>query len=296
MECFMDDELLYMSAPGKINLFLKVTGKRPDNYHTLESLFVPLSSPADDIAIDLAAAPGTITVGSSDIMLPGGMGNIAGRAAELWSKRACVMPHWDINIVKNIPVAAGMGGGSSDAAAVLKLLNDHAGKPLDDRSLAETALELGADVPFFLKPEPAMMSGIGEIAEDLDFVLPEMNLLLLAPQFPVSAAEGYRLMLPGTVSPLAPGLKTDLLNALRTADLEKISALIFNDLQPGVFNKYPILEILAQRMTQAGAMRVLMTGSGPTLFGIFADSKSRAQAQSELQAAYPEYRIIPAEF
>jgi len=292
----MDDELLYMSAPGKINLFLKVTGKRPDNYHTLESLFVPLSSPADDIAIDLAAAPGTITVGSSDIMLPGGMGNIAGRAAELWSKRACVMPHWDINIVKNIPVAAGMGGGSSDAAAVLKLLNDHAGKPLDDRSLAETALELGADVPFFLKPEPAMMSGIGEIAEDLDFVLPEMNLLLLAPQFPVSAAEGYRLMLPGTVSPLAPGLKTDLLNALRTADLEKISALIFNDLQPGVFNKYPILEILAQRMTQAGAMRVLMTGSGPTLFGIFADSKSRAQAQSELQAAYPEYRIIPAEF
>lgn len=292
----MDDELLYMSAPGKINLFLKVTGKRPDNYHTLESLFVPLSSPADDIAIDLAAAPGTITVGSSDIMLLGGMGNIAGRAAELWSKRACVMPHWDINIVKNIPVAAGMGGGSSDAAAVLKLLNDHAGKPLDDRSLAETALELGADVPFFLKPEPAMMSGIGEIAEDLDFVLPEMNLLLLAPQFPVSAAEGYRLMLPGTVSPLAPGLKTDLLNALRTADLEKISALIFNDLQPGVFNKYPILEILAQRMTQAGAMRVLMTGSGPTLFGIFADSKSRAQAQSELQAAYPEYRIIPAEF
>lgn len=292
----MDDELLYMSAPGKINLFLKVTGKRPDNYHTLESLFVPLSSPADDIAIDLAAAPGTITVGSSDIMLPGGMGNIAGRAAELWSKRACVMPHWDINIVKNIPVAAGMGGGSSDAAAVLKLLNDHAGKPLDDRSLAEIALELGADVPFFLKPEPAMMSGIGEIAEDLDFVLPEMNLLLLAPQFPVSAAEGYRLMLPGTVSPLAPGLKTDLLNALRTADLEKISALIFNDLQPGVFNKYPILEILAQRMTQAGAMRVLMTGSGPTLFGIFADSKSRAQAQSELQAAYPEYRIIPAEF
>ena len=123
-----------------------------------------------------------------------------------------------------------------------------------------------------------------------------MNLLLLAPQFPVSAAEGYRLMLPETVSPLAPGLKTDLLNALRTADLEKISALIFNDLQPGVFNKYPILEILAQRMTQAGAMRVLMTGSGPTLFGIFADSKSRAQAQSELQAAYPEYRIIPAQF
>ena len=292
MEFF--DDLLSAQACGKINLFLKITGKRPDNYHTLESLFVPLPAVADDIAIDLAAAPGTITVGSSDIMLPGGMGNIAGKAAELWSRRACVMPHWDINIVKNIPVAAGMGGGSSDAATVLTMLNTHHGNPLTDKELAELALELGADVPFFLKPRPAIMSGIGEIAEEVDIVLPEMNLLLLAPQFPVSAAEGYRLLAPEQISPLDENLKRDLLNALRSADLEKIAALIFNDLQAGVFNKYPILELLAKRMSDLGAMRVLMTGSGPTLFGIFADRPSRDLAQAELTELLPDCRIIPA--
>ena len=166
----MDDTLLCTSAPGKINLYLKVTGRRENGYHELESLFLPLTSPADDIAIDCDMLPGAITVGTSDMMIPGGLKNIAGKAADLWAKKTGTVPHWDINIAKNIPVAAGMGGGSSDAAAVLKLLNDHAGKPLNDTELRSAALELGADVPFFLDPRPAIMTGIGEKAEfpDID--------------------------------------------------------------------------------------------------------------------------------
>ena len=288
-------DLLYSSGVSKINLFLKVTGKRPDNYHTLESLFLPLANPADDISIDLEALPGAITVGTSDIMLPGGTSNIAGKAAELWSRRACVMPQWDINIVKNIPVAAGMGGGSSDAATVLKLLNDHYQQPLSAGELAECALQLGADVPFFLEPRPAVMTGIGEIANALDFVMPELNILLLAPLFPVSAAEGYKLLDKNSVGSLNDQVRADIFAALRSGDLEKLAANIFNDLQDGVFNKYPLLPMQASAMERTGALKAVMSGSGPTLFAIYPDKASRAAAAAELAAAYPEFQVIEAE-
>lgn len=288
------DTLLYCPAFSKINLYLKITGRRSDGYHTLESFFLPLEDPADDVAIDLEAAPGTITVGCSDILLPGGMGNIAGRAADLWAKKAAVMPHWDININKNIPVAAGMGGGSSDAAAVLKLLNDHFGTPLDTQSLRAAALELGADVPYFLDPEPAVMRGVGEIAEALDFVLPELFILLAAPQFPVSAAEGYRLMMPEKISPMDEVLRDNISSALRTGDHEKLAKYIFNDLEAGVFEKYPLLTLLQKSVLDTGALCCRMTGSGPTLFALYADQKSLLEAAEELTAVYPEYLITPA--
>ena len=190
----MDDALLYAAAPGKINLYLKVTGRRENGYHELESLFLPLACPADDVAVDCDMLPGAITVGTSDIMIPGGLQNIAGKAAELWAKKSGTVPHWDINIAKNIPVAAGMGGGSSDAAAVLKLLNDHAGKPLNDIELRNAALELGADVPFFLDARPAIMTGIGEIAEPLEFALS-----IRIPGFAAAARVNGQAALPGTI-------------------------------------------------------------------------------------------------
>ena len=288
------NDLLCASAPGKINLFLKVTGRREDNYHTLESIFLPLAEPADDIAIDLDALPGAITVGSSDIMLPGGTANIAGRAAELWAKKSASVPHWDINIVKNIPVAAGMGGGSSDAAAVLKLLNEHSGNLLSDAELHEAALTLGADVPFFLNPRPSLITGIGEIADELDFSLPELHLLLLAPEFPVSAAEGYKLMPQEKISPMNETLRSDILKSLQQNDIEKLAALIFNDLQEGIFRKYPILEILSCDMLRCGALNCLMTGSGPTLFGLFSSAEGAQKALEELSGLHPEFRVFRA--
>ncbi|MBO5722893.1 MAG: hypothetical protein J6S19_07235, partial [Lentisphaeria bacterium] len=249
----MAETLLYAPAPAKINLFLKDTARRSDGYHELESLFLPLAVPADDIAIDLEALPGAVTVGTSDIMLPGGTNNIAGKAAESWAKKSAVMPHWDINIVKNIPVAAGLGGGSSDAAAVLKLLNDHAGKALDDEALHSAALELGADVPFFLDPVPSVMTGIGEKSAPLDFALPGLHILLLAPGFPVSAAEGYRLLESDSSAPMSETLREKIIDSLRHGDVETFAGLLFNDLQKGVCNKYPILELLLSEMKSTGA-------------------------------------------
>ena len=290
----MENDFLCAPAPGKINLFLKVTGKRPDGYHTIESLFLPLANVADDIAIDCDALPGAITVGCSDIMLPGGTNNIAGKAAELWAKKAAHVPHWDINIAKNIPVAAGMGGGSSDAAAVLKLLNDNYNNPLSDKELSEAALELGADVPFFLAPKPSLMTGIGEIAEPLEFAVPELNILLLAPQFPVSAAEGYKLMPPEKISSMDENLRLDILRSLQNNDPEKLGKLIFNDLEAGVFNKYPVLEMLSAEIKANGALSVTMTGSGPTLFALFGDRKTMQTAQQTLQQTHNNFKVFTA--
>lgn len=288
-------DFFYGTAPSKINLFLKITGKRANGYHELESLFLPLKNPADDISIDTDGMFGAITVGSSDITLPGGTSNIAGKAAELWSRKCEILPHWDINIVKNIPVAAGMGGGSSDAATVLQLLNSNSIKPMDEKSLAETALQLGADVPFFLNARPAVMTGIGEIASELDFALPELNILLLAPLFPVSAAEGYHLLDKSQIGAMDDAVRQEIFSALRSGDLEKLAAHIFNDLQSGVFRKYPLLEILADSMERTGALKVLMTGSGPTLFAIYPDKQSRSAAAEELAGKFPEFKVIEAE-
>ena len=284
--------LLYSKASSKINLYLKITARRPDRYHELESLFLPLQNPADDIAIDLEALPGAVTVGCSDVLLPGGLENIAGKAADLWAKKSAVMPHWDINIVKNIPVAAGMGGGSSNAATVLKLLNEHYGNPLDAPALAAAALELGADVPFFLTPQPAVMRGIGEIAEELDFELPQLPIVLIAPGFPVSAAEGYSLMTPEKISPMSDDLRTRIMQCLRQSKLEELSSLLFNDLQDGVFRKYPLLDILKNSALASGALGCWMTGSGPTLFALYANKEAARNACSSLQKSYPEFRII----
>ncbi len=291
----MAETLLYAPAPAKINLFLKVTARRSDGYHELESLFLPLAVPADDIAIDLEALPGAITVGSSDIMLPGGTNNIAGKAAESWAKKSAVMPHWDINIVKNIPVAAGLGGGSSDAAAVLKLLNDHAGKPLNDEALHSAALELGADVPFFLEPVPSVMTGIGEKSAPLDFALPELHILLLAPGFPVSAAEGYRLLMSNSIAPMSETLREKIIDSLRRGDVETFAGLLFNDLQKGVCNKYPVLDLLLSDMKSSGALNAVMSGSGPTLFALYKDAETLEKARKTLQEKYPEFQVIPAE-
>ena len=287
----MSETLLYAPTPAKINLFLKVTGRRPDGYHELESIFLPLHDLQDDIAIDLEGFPGTLTVGSSDVLLPNGLSNIAGKAADIWSKRAAVMPHWDINIVKNIPVAAGLGGGSSDAGKVLTLLNNYYNKTLSEAALAELALELGADVPFFLKPVPAMVSGIGEKIEPLDFKIGEFHLLLLAPSFPVSAAEGYRLLNKKLISPMDENTEFAILQSLQTGDAEKLGSLIFNDLQAGVFDKYPLLGILREDVMHRGAINCIMSGSGPTLFAIYSDAAKRDCALEELKNIHPECAV-----
>lgn len=290
----MESPLLTADAPSKINLYLRVTGRREDGYHLLESLFLPLADPADHIAIDREGPPGAVTLATSRLDVPGGKDNLGAQAALRWAAKAGVLPAWDIQIVKNIPVAAGMGGGSSDAATVMRLLNEQAGAPLDAEQLAEAALALGADVPFFLAPRPAVMRGVGEIAEVLDFPVPEIPLLLVAPGFPVSAAEAYRRLDPALIAPVDEAWRAEFLNALRDGDWEKLGKLLHNDLAPGIYAKYPVLPLLEKELYASGALGVAMTGSGPTLFALFASRAEVEAAAAEWRERYPEFRILAA--
>ena len=290
----MESPLLTADAPSKINLYLRVTGRREDGYHLLESLFLPLSDPADHIAVDREGPPGAVTLATSRLDVPGGRDNLGAQAALRWAAKAGVLPAWDIQIVKNIPVAAGMGGGSSDAATVMKLLNDQAGSPLDRRALAEAALTVGADVPFFLDPRPAVMRGVGEIAEVLEFPLPEIPLLIVAPGFPVSAAEAYRKLDPARIAPVEDAWREAFLAALRAGDWAHLGKLLRNDLAPGIYEKYPILPLLEEELYASGALGVAMTGSGPTLFALFADRAAVEAAEADWKRRYPEFQIVVA--
>ena len=176
-------------APAKINLFLHITGKRADGYHTIQTIFLPLSKVADIITISATSETG-IFITSDSTELPLDESNICYKAAEGFAKLAEIEPNWRIYIQKHIPIAAGLGGGSSDAAAVLKILNDNL-KQVDQLKLHQLATELGADVPFFLNPVPSIATGIGDELQPIPMNM-KLNLLLINPQFPISAKWGYQ--------------------------------------------------------------------------------------------------------
>ena len=284
-----------MQAPSKINLYLKVTGKRDDGYHEIESLFVPLAEPCDQVTISESVTAGII-IDSDSNNIPLDETNICYKAAAEFAKFANIEPTWEIHIEKKIPVAAGLGGGSSDAAAVLKLLNENV-KRIDDSELVRIAASIGADVPFFLNPVSSIGKGIGEILNPVKLEIC-LDVVLVNPLFPVSAKWGYEnrdagcgMRDPAVAKAMAdkPGSEDrgqrsedrgqrtedrtqekeygidDLLDTLNSGDIPE---MIVNDLAPAVFEKFPIMGILADKMKEYGAECVGMSGSGPTLFGL----------------------------
>lgn len=276
---------------SKINLYLKVTARRPDGYHELETVFLPLDAPADQIEADWEGEPG-IRVVSSLPGLPEDLDNLAGRAAAAYARTAGVKPSWRFRIVKQIPVAAGMGGGSSNAAAVLRLLQRRFGA-LSEPVLAEAALQLGADVPFFLHGRTAVATGVGEI-----FRYPEHcdgcpgALLLVNPRFPVSAKWAYTHLAPERIGADDSGKLALLLEGLRDNDVEKVAAGVHNDLSAALFDKFPLLRLLRRVLRENGALAAEVTGSGPTLFGLFPEAAARARARGALQERFSPGSIV----
>ena len=218
-----------MKSGGKINLFLRVTGCRADGYHTLETLFLPLDSPADELTVEFAAAPG-IVLECGDRELAGNA-NLAYRAAERYAAASGIRPSWNIRLEKRIPVAAGLGGGSADAAAVLTLLERHYGA-LGAEGLKRLARSLGADVPFFLDRRPMVGRGIGDELTPLAGALPKLHFMLVNPGFPVSAKWAYDHLAAGAEE---GATLEHLLAALSAHDWAGVAANIRNDLAPALW-------------------------------------------------------------
>ena len=277
----MQGTRLILEAPAKINLFLQVTDRRPDGYHLLETLMQKVSL-YDEIKLRMCAAG--IPLRCSVDGTPENKPTPVYRAAALFlqatrGRRGGREFGVDITLTKRIPVAAGLGGGSSDAAATLNGLNKLYEYGCSTVELAEIGLQLGADVPFFLADAPAAFAtGIGEILQPVE-PLCGYSVLLVNPGFPVSTRwvyQSFALTKKENTSNLKNSQEGILGPFARNGSAQTIPQRTFllNDLETVTVSRYPEVGRLKEELLLNGAERALMSGSGPTVFGLFADRQS----------------------
>jgi len=274
---------LTLKAPAKINLYLKVLSRRPDGYHDIESVMQKITL-FDILSLTREGTAVSLTCPGSEI--PENRENLVYRAAEIFFATAGIDPGVKIVLEKNIPVAAGLGGGSSDAATALLGLNRLFGVALGFERLLEIGLQLGADVPFFLYDySAAVAGGIGEKLEKAG-PIQEHWIVLVNPGFAVSTKwvyENFPLTSCSNPYILARGRKMVRdFHTVQPGLLEELG----NDLETVTLNRYPEIGYIKKELKKAGAVTALMSGSGPTVFGLFTGKK---EAQSSLAKFAKDY-------
>jgi 4-diphosphocytidyl-2-C-methyl-D-erythritol kinase len=259
-----------VKAPAKVNYLLDVIRRRPDGYHDLRMVMQQVNL-CDEITITLTDTPGiSVTCGKNGV--PDGPGNIAWKAANALLELSGGSQGAEIFITKNIPVAAGLGGGSSDAASVLMGMNELLRLGLSDQRLMEIGVKLGADVPFFIFKKSALAEGIGEALT----VMPEMPrawILLVNPGVHVSTAWVYKnLQLTNRGE----------LNRLPCSygSLEEVCSIFSNDLESVTIPAFPVIAEIKNAMLRSGALAAMMSGSGPTVFGLYPDKDSAEKSRA----------------
>jgi len=283
-----DHAAIVAFAPAKINLYLHIVGKRPDGYHLISSLMV-FAGIGDDIAV----APGrelSLTIdGPFAASLAADSNNLAMRAAERLAAQLGVAADAAIRLTKRLPVASGIGGGSTDAAATLRALVRLWGKDPGSEALRRIGLALGADVPVCLVGRPSLVSGIGETIEPAPR-LPPVWLALVNPGVAVPTREVFAARSGAFSSPLP------LLESPRdAADLAQALALRGNDLAEPAQRLAPVIgEVLAAIQATPGCLLARMSGSGATCFGLFAKQESAERAARAIAAARPDWWSVAA--
>lgn len=262
-----------MPAFAKINLTLDVGQKRSDGYHEICSVMQTV-----DLADTLSffRTPEGISIDCDSLQVPPGSGNLAYRALEMLSSRLGGGVRLEIR--KRIPVAAGLGGGSSDAAAALKGANVLYGLGLKEEKLISYAARLGSDVPFFILGGTVLARGRGEKVSRL-VPCPELWLVLVKPDFGVSTKDVYAHYKPEMSEPRTPML----LAALERGCRDDVVSSLGNDLEKVTFKLYPEVGILKEKLDSVGSEKSVMAGSGPTVFGVFPGEDEARRAARELQ-------------
>ena len=278
---------LYEGAYAKVNLTLDVLGKRADGYHDLKSVMQTLSI-RDDIEIDVGTGkPWKLLCDMEGI--PTDERNLAWKAAKVYCEAMNKDPGGlEIRITKRIPVEAGLGGGSADAAAVLRALNRHYGEPLSVMALAELGAQVGSDVPFCVLCGTAMVEGRGEKLRTLP-AMPDCIFVVCKPDFSVSTPELYK-----TIDSVAIAKRPDhkaMESALLAGDLEKVAHNVCNVFDPVVTNDHLELNYIKSLFHQYGAIGYQMTGSGSAVFAIVSEFEIAAVICSMLKDNYPNVFI-----
>lgn len=281
-------------SPAKVNLYLRITGKRPDGYHDLDTLMLPLDL-GDTLTFE--PQPAGIVLKCSDPRLPVDDTNLIVRAAKRLAERCGVASGAKITVQKRTPIAAGLGGGSSNAATSLVVLNKLWNAGASPEVLDELAASLGSDINFFMAGGAALCRGRGEIVEPVACRL-SAAVLLVNPGFGISTKWAYESWEKAaqrlTVAPPAVSLLTQ---ALAKDDLEGVCRSLHNSLEAPSIGKFPVLELLKDAMRAAGASGALMSGSGATVFGLFADAAlAEASAQQIRQEFGPGVWTAVAHF
>ena len=274
---------LTVFSPAKINVYLRILGKRPDGYHDLETVMLPLDF-GDEIILQLQ--PKVITLDCDDPRLPTDDSNLAISAARLFAKRCGEQRGAKILLRKRTPLAAGLGGGSSNAAAVLKGLNELWGADLSERTLHELAAGMGSDINFFLTSGAALCHGRGEHVEAIPCKL-SAAILLVNPGFGISTKWAYESWAKAASTLTAKPTEVSLLlRALAEDDLARVSTLLFNSLEAPSVTKFPVLRLLKSAMHAGGATGALMSGSGATVFGLFADAGQAKRSAEKIREQF----------
>ena len=280
-------------ARAKINLRLRVFPPRADGFHPLETLFCRISL-ADRLRLRTRDQPGiSISVTGSE-SAPADAQNLAIRAADLFSKNAQLEGGVEIELEKHVPAGSGLGGGSSDAAAVLRALNDVVEKPLDPDALVVLAAELGSDVPFFVTDSAlAWARGRGELLAPASPLKP-LPLLLVLPDVRVATADAYAMWDEAwrhSGSPSAGPVSSDFAGI---DGWESVVALASNDFEPVIFARYGPLAGFRERLEETSPLISLLSGSGSALFAVYESEEERAQASTQLSRKMTGARLVSA--
>lgn len=263
---------LQLKAYGKINLGLDVIRKRPDGYHDLD-MIMQMVDVYDDVIIEKKAGE-EIVVKADAAVLSNGKDNLAYMAAKMLFDEFGIKSGVEITIHKRIPIAGGMAGGSSDCATTLIGINEMFNLGLSKQQLMERGVKLGADVPYCVLGGTAIARGIGEVLTPLP-TPPQCHVIIAKPPISVSTAYVYGHIRPDEITK-RPDIEQMTL-AIKEQDLNKLSNLLYNVMEEVTVSEYPVIEKLKSIMLENGALNSIMSGSGPTVFGLF-DDREKAQA------------------
>ncbi len=278
-------------APAKINLCLKVTGRRPDGYHELQSLMVALDI-GDTLSFSPAvgaqrAVPLHVVCDNADI--PTGPESLLGRASAFACERLGYEGGLEVLLAKQLPIGAGLGGGSSDAAALIRAVEQITDRQIPAAAYPDLAYQVGADVPFFVSGlKTAWVTGIGEAVVPCSIAFP-LHILLINPGIHISTAEVYGAL--GRQLTTFEGPATVPPSFETLADLLPV---VTNDLESVVLDKHPVIGTLQDQLMAQGADAALMSGSGSTVFGLYSQAKSRNTALEFFKAQHPDFWVCGA--
>ena len=283
-------------SPCKVNLLLNILGKRRDGFHELETVIQPVRW-CDQLEFERGGAGVQLTC--TDPALPSDSANLVHRAATLFLRATKITEGVRIHLQKKIPLAAGLGGGSGNAANTLLGLNQLFDQPLSLGQVSGLAAELGSDVPFFLQDNPALATGRGERIASLDHfaALEGVFAFLVYPGFGISTAWAYQALAnyPGALNG-RPGRAQKLIMLLRGADLEVAGKEFYNALEAPVLDKYPLLALFQEFLRANGAAAALLSGSGSTTVALAKGQAPAEQLREKFEAKFGEHywtTIVP---